>query len=121
MKTWGQHLILDAHQCRGLAIRSQPHIIAFSKKLVKAIDMVPYGDPWCERFGDGNKAGYTLVQLIMTSNIVAHFAEETNDMYLDVFSCKPFNPLVVTETVAEYFRPDDIIVRNMDRQAPELR
>jgi S-adenosylmethionine/arginine decarboxylase-like enzyme len=117
MKTWGQHLILDAHRCRGLAIRSQPHIIAFSKKLVKAIDMVPYGEPWCERFGDGNKAGYTLVQLIMTSNIVAHFAEETNDMYLDVFSCKEFDPAVVEQVVYDHFYPLTTKTTLVERQA----
>ena len=83
--------------------------------------MIAYGEPQIVMFGTGNKKGYTLVQLIETSNICAHFVEETNDMYLDVFSCKPFNPLVVTGTVAEYFRPDDIIFRNMDRQARDLK
>lgn len=49
-------------------------------KLVKDIDMVPYGGPQVVHFGSGNKAGYTLVQLIETSNITAHFVEETNDL-----------------------------------------
>jgi S-adenosylmethionine/arginine decarboxylase-like enzyme len=53
--------------------------------------MVPYGEPQVVHFGSGDKSGFTLVQLIETSNITAHFCEETDDMYLDVFSCKPFN------------------------------
>lgn len=117
MKTWGLHLMIDARSCRRKAIRSQPHIISFSKKLVKAIDMVPYGDPWCERFGEGNKAGYTLVQLIQTSNIIAHFAEETDDMYLDVFSCKEFDPAIVEQVVYDHFYPMAMKKTLVERQA----
>jgi len=118
---WGQHLVMDIARCNPSRIRCSKNIYMFTKQLVKRIDMVAYGEPQIVMFGTGNKKGYTLVQLIETSNICAHFVEETNDMYLDVFSCKPFNPLVVRASVAEYFRPEDIILRNMDRQAPELR
>lgn len=70
--------------------------------------MVPYGEPQVQHFGSGNKAGYTLVQLIETSNICAHFVEETNDMYLDVFSCKTFDPRTVKNVVRDYFIPLDM-------------
>jgi hypothetical protein len=70
--------------------------------------MVPYGEPQIVMFGTGNKKGYTLVQLIETSNICAHFVEETDDIYLDVFSCKPFFKDVVKETVQKYFEPEHI-------------
>ena len=43
--------------------------------------------------------------LIETSNITAHFVEETNDMYLDVFSCKPFDEKKVEDIVGAYFGP----------------
>jgi|UniRef100_A0A6C0B0Z1 hypothetical protein len=46
-----------------------------------------------------NRFANKLVKRIETSNITAHFCEETNDMYLDVFSCKPFNPIDVEEVV----------------------
>lgn len=117
MKSWGKHLILDARLCRSKAIRSQPHIIAFSKRLVKSIDMIPFGEPWCENFGEGNKAGYTLVQLISTSNIIAHFVEETNDMYLDVFSCKDYDTAVVEQVVYEHFHPMSMKSQVIERQA----
>jgi S-adenosylmethionine/arginine decarboxylase-like enzyme len=86
-------------------IRSPLTISNFAKALVKEIDMVPYGEPQVVHFGSGDKAGFTLVQLIETSNITAHFCEETNDMYLDVFSCKPFNPADVEAVVNSHFHP----------------
>jgi len=79
--------------------------------------MVAYGQPQVQHFGSGNKAGYTLVQLIETSNITAHFVEETNDMYLDVFSCKPFEPQTVEEVVDRFFQPDAKNVLFFTRQA----
>ena len=102
---WGYHLILDCSKCIASSIRSSPNITKFAKNLVKKIDMVPYGEPQVIHFGSGDKAGYTLVQLIETSNITAHFCEETNDMYLDVFSCKPFNPEEVETVVNQHFGP----------------
>jgi hypothetical protein len=99
------------------AIRCPKIITQFSDTLVKEIDMVPYGRPQIQHFGSGNKAGYTLVQLIETSNIVAHFVEETDDMYLDVFSCKPFYPDTVKKVVSQYFRPLNTNAQFMIRQA----
>ena len=49
---------------------------------------------------DERVAGYSMVQLIETSLISAHMANLTNTVYLDVFSCKLYDP----ETVAEFAR-----------------
>uniref|UniRef100_A0A6C0B288 S-adenosylmethionine decarboxylase n=1 Tax=viral metagenome TaxID=1070528 RepID=A0A6C0B288_9ZZZZ len=103
--SWGYHLMLDCSKCLASSIRCSSNINTFAKSLVKKIDMVPYGEPQVVHFGSGDKSGYTLVQLIETSNITAHFCEETNDMYLDVFSCKPFNPEDVEAVVNWHFGP----------------
>jgi S-adenosylmethionine/arginine decarboxylase-like enzyme len=79
--------------------------------------MVPFGEPQVQHFGSGNKAGYTLVQLIETSNITAHFVEETDDIYLDVFSCKPFNPNDVKQVVNKFFTPAHMNQVFLTRQA----
>lgn len=118
---WGHHLVLNAAGCSPLRIRCSPTITQFAKALVQRIDMVPYGSPQVVHFGSGNKAGFTLVQLIETSNICAHFVEETNDMYLDVFSCKPFDPKIVRMLVSEVFSPQAQTMTMFTRDAPELR
>ena len=115
---WGYHLIVNAGKCAPKTIRCANTIARFSMKLVKDIDMVPYGGPQVVHFGSGNKAGYTLVQLIETSNITAHFVEETNDLYLDVFSCKPFDPRIVQDIVKEVFQPAIVETVHLQRQAP---
>ena len=118
MKFWGYHLMLDCGGCLAGTIRCPVNIRDFSKTLVKRIDMVAFGEPQIQHFGSGNKAGYTLVQLIETSNICAHFTEETNDMYLDVFSCKEFDPNDVRDVVWKHFGPARIHSAFLLRQAP---
>jgi S-adenosylmethionine/arginine decarboxylase-like enzyme len=110
--------MIDAARVNGQAIRNPAIIHDFNKSLVKRIDMVAYGQPQIVRFGSGNKAGYTLVQLIETSNICAHFVEENNSMYLDVFSCKDFDPIVVKETVEEFFEAKHMKLKVLTRHAP---
>jgi hypothetical protein len=109
--------MLDCSGCSPDAITSEHVIYNFTKQLVNDIDMVAYGEPQIVNFGSGNKAGYTLVQLIETSNICAHFVNETNTMYLDVFSCKTFEPSVVVDLVMRYFKANKIRQNFVTRQA----
>ena len=117
MAYWGFHLMLDCAELNGDAITDYNTIYNFTKQLVKDIDMVAYGEPQVVNFGSGNKAGYTLVQLIETSNICAHFCDDTGDMYLDVFSCKPFQNSDVLYMVNKYFNPTRIDHQYLERQA----
>ena len=116
--SWGYHLIVNAAGCTPQSIRCSNNIYQFTKTLVRKIDMVAYGEPQIVMFGTGNKKGYTLVQLIETSNITAHFVEETNDLYLDVFSCKPFYPIDVMDVLKDSFKPARSETKFLVRQAP---
>lgn len=102
---WGRHLLVNAKACSKNLIGSSPHIYRFTKDLVKEIDMVAYGEPQIQHFGSGNKAGYTLIQLIHTSNISGHFCDETGDAYIDIFSCKDFCEYKAKEVIKCYFKP----------------
>lgn len=117
---WGYHLILDASGCDLQSISDGENIKTFTKELVAAIDMVPYGEPQVVHFGTGNKAGYTLVQLIETSNICAHFVEEYSHFYLDVFSCKTFEPQIVIEIAKKFFQFKKINTAYIERKAPDI-
>lgn len=101
---WGKEFLVDAFGCNN-AIADRETIYDFVKELVKAIDMVAYGEPQIVHFGTGDKAGYTLLQLIETSNISAHFIEYNNSMCLNVFSCKDFDELIVLKLIEKYFEP----------------
>jgi S-adenosylmethionine/arginine decarboxylase-like enzyme len=103
---WGYHLLLNLARCNKHKITDRRNIELFTDTLVKKIDMVPYGRPQIVHFGSEDKAGYTLVQLIETSNITGHFCNSSGDAYLDIFSCKPFEKQVAEQTAKEFFQPE---------------
>jgi len=117
---WGWELQLDCGVCNPESIRDPLLIKAFARDLVKAIDMKAYGDAMVVHFGTENKMGFTLVQLIETSNITAHFSEDTSSAFINVFSCKPFDKLIVREVVKNYFEPEVILMNFIERVIPEL-
>jgi S-adenosylmethionine/arginine decarboxylase-like enzyme len=116
---WGYHLILDCNECDKEAVTNPKTIRKFSKDLVKSINMVAYGNPIIKHFGENDEklSGYTLIQLIETSNITAHFCDLTGDAYIDIFSCKEFDIDVAIEMVKKYFSPTNIYESFLFREA----
>ena len=116
---WGYHLILDCSACDVPSIQSRENVYNWITGLVRAIDMEPIGEPRIEytaaEFPD--KAGFTAIQVIVTSSIVAHFVDSTGDVYIDVFSCKEFDNNVVVDTIKNAFSPKKIRINYLTRQA----
>ena len=114
---WGQHLLLDFDGCPKELLADKENILNWSKELVQAIDMVAYGEPVIKHFATHSHeaAGYTLLQMIETSNVAAHFAENIGQVYIDVFSCKAFDVEVALGICKKYFKPTLANVHNMDR------
>jgi S-adenosylmethionine/arginine decarboxylase-like enzyme len=111
--------MLDCGGCHKESIQDAGNIKSFVKELVIAIDMVAVGEPWIERTAIGipDKEGFSLYQLIVTSNISAHFVDESRQIYLDVFSCKEFDQSVVRVIVEKYFNPSRIKTNFVSRNA----
>ena len=116
---WGYHLILDCKSGLLDAVRSEDNIRAFAKELVEAIEMKAWGEPMVEHFATHNPdaAGYSLLQLIETSNIAGHFVDKNGDFYLDIFSCKPYSIEAAKSVVEKYFQPLKIKTLYLERQA----
>jgi S-adenosylmethionine/arginine decarboxylase-like enzyme len=95
---WGWHLVLNLYECNPNSIASAEFIENFVIELCDLIKMRRFGQPTIVNFGDDPRvAGYSLVQLIETSNICGHFANESAAAYLDIFSCKAFDPELAAE------------------------
>lgn len=107
VKHYGKHVILTAGACND-GLLDKDRIADFCRDLVKRIDMVPFGKPFVERFGDGDEVGISAVQLIQTSAITIHTNDGARDMYLDVFSCKDFTAETVVKCVEDWFAPKNL-------------
>jgi len=106
---WGMSVAIDLHSADPKSIRDKDFITQFIKDLVKYIDMRAYGEPIVVNFGDNPRvAGYSAIQLIETSSITAHFANATNSVHLDIFSCKYFKPRNAAIWCKKYFNAGEM-------------
>lgn len=106
---WGMSVSIDLHSADPKMIRDAKVITKFMKDLVKYIDMKAYGEPIVVNFGDTPLvAGYSALQLIETSSITAHFANSTNSIHLDIFSCKYFRPNQAALWCKKYFKAAEL-------------
>jgi S-adenosylmethionine decarboxylase len=105
-RTFGAELILDLHGCDPKVIRSKSKLATFARQLCRRIKMKRYGDTILAHFGhkDPMTSGYSMVQLIETSSIVGHFSEGSNKVYLNIFSCKEFDPADAAEFCRKFFK-----------------
>ena len=101
---WGMASAIDIYNCDPVKIRDEELIRRFVAELCELIEMKRFGETQVVHFGEDERvAGFSMVQLIETSLISAHFANLTNAVYLDVFSCKPYDPEVVKAFAQNYF------------------
>ena len=108
---WGLLTSLDIQQCNPELIRSADAIKEFVVQLCDLIEMKRFQDTVVVNFGEDEKvAGYSMVQLIETSLISGHFANLNNAVYIDIFSCKIYDPYQAAEFTKDFFKGSDVAV-----------
>jgi S-adenosylmethionine decarboxylase len=102
---WGISSSIDLYECDLALMQDAEAIREFVKTLCDRIKMRRYGETQVVFFGDDPRVtGFSMTQLIETSLISAHFADASCAIYLDVFSCAPYEPEEVAEFAKEYFK-----------------
>jgi len=105
-KVFGKELIIDLYDCDPKIIRSAKKIKEYATKICREIKVKPYGKAIIKRFALhlDHAAGYSLVQLIESSLVSAHFSELWNRVYINLFSCKDFNHKKAIEFSRKFFK-----------------
>ena len=102
---WGMSSCIDLYECDLTLMQNADAIREYVKVLCERIKMRRYGETQVVFFGDELRVqGFSMTQLIETSLISAHFADASRAIYLDVFSCAPYDPEEVARFAAEYFK-----------------
>lgn len=95
--SYGQECIVDVHDCK--VVFSRQVIKRFCMDLCELLgmqreDLVFWdyqGQPEEYENAPAHLKGTSAVQFIRTSNITIHALDELKRVYLNVFSCKPFD------------------------------
>ncbi|HUI89178.1 MAG TPA: S-adenosylmethionine decarboxylase [Anaerolineales bacterium] len=104
-QNWGLSSCIDLYECDLRLMRDADAIREFVKQLCDRIQMKRYGETQVVHFGEDPRVnGFSMTQLIETSLISAHFAEASCAIYLDVFSCAPYEPEDVAKFALDYFK-----------------
>ena len=113
---WGLTAIINLYDCDDKKIKSPITIKKFIKEICSVISMQRHGETLIDRFGEGDLEGYSAMQFIETSSITAHFDEEENRAFIDIFSCKEFDTYLALEFCVSFFNAKkskiEVIERN---------
>jgi S-adenosylmethionine/arginine decarboxylase-like enzyme len=102
---WGLSSCIDLYECDLKRMQDAQAIKDFVQQLCDLIQMRRYGETQVVYFGDDPRVtGFSMTQLIETSLISAHFADASCAIYLDVFSCAPYQPEQVAKFAAQFFK-----------------
>ncbi|MBN1697108.1 MAG: S-adenosylmethionine decarboxylase [Spirochaetales bacterium] len=105
---WGLLSCIDLHECDSKTIRDPEAVKEYVVQLCSLIEMRRFGECVVVNFGEDERvAGLSMTQLIETSLISGHFANLTNSAYIDIFSCKFYNPYAAAEFTRSYFSAGD--------------
>lgn len=107
---YGYELILDLHKCNSYKF-NRKSLKDYFKKLCGAIGMQrcklvfwdDVGVPEEERQTMPHTKGTTAVQFILTSNITVHTLDLLEAVYVNIFSCKPFDKDIAEQITREWF------------------
>ena len=108
---YGYELVLDLHECDTTLFNRQ-HIDNFFTELCDVIDMVKcevyfwddIGVPLDERQTLPHTKGTSAVCFILTSTIVVHTLEILGTVYVNIFSCKSFDPETAADFTNRWFK-----------------
>jgi len=112
---YGQELILDLHNC-DTSLFNRDDLTRFFRLLCGRIDMQPedlhfwddVGVPLEERETEPHTKGTSAVQFILTSTIVVHTLDLLRKVFINIFSCKPFDAGDAEAFCVEFFKAESV-------------
>ncbi len=119
---YGIELILDLHGCDASKF-TRESITEYFERLCVLIDMQREDLHFWDDVGVSEEdkqtsphtQGTSAVQFILTSSIVIHALDQLRAVYINIFSCKAYDPKVAEQFSVEWFGATDCSARFIDR------
>ena len=116
LKCWGMLASVDLYGCDPGSIRSPKKIREFIIKLCAAIKMKRHGPSLIKKFGQKDLLGYSAMQFIETSSVTVHFDEIKDRAFVEIFSCKFFDPHEALAFCREFLKAKRVKLRYFFRR-----
>ena len=114
-KPYGYELIMDLHSC-DVSKFNRMDLEEFFVQLCDLTDMqlaeIHFWDdldtPEEDKQTESHTIGTSAVCFILTSSIVVHTLDVLERVYIDLFTCKPFDHEVAAEFIVDWFKSEDV-------------
>jgi len=113
---WGRSASIDLHHCDPTLVSDPKAIRKFVRQLASKLKMHRVGPTEVKRFGRGKLRGYSMMQFIETSTITAHFDEQGDRAFIDIFSCRKYNSKLVGKFCKTFFKAKDYVINVEERK-----
>ena len=119
-EAFGPHLIIDGHEADCALLGQMGHVYDFLKNLPDEIDMTKIMPPYVFKFHPQpphppEDAGISGFVIIAESHISIHTYPERGFLFIDIFSCKPFDFEKATAKAVSHFKIKRPEVHKLDR------
>ena len=114
-KPYGYMLAMDLHQC-DVSKFNRKDLKEFFEQLCNLTDMQlaeiffwdDFDTPEEDKQTESHTIGTSAVCFILTSNITVHTLDVLERVYVDLFTCKPFDPEIAKKFIVEFFDSKDM-------------
>lgn len=114
--SYGPHLTMDLAECEQNLDRVDG-VVYLLDELPRMLNMKPLMPPyafWHSSCSEEDR-GITGVVVIAESHISCHTYPEKNFVFLDIFSCKPFDRRAAMDYVIEHFKSKNVEQKTIER------
>lgn len=98
---WGVLAAVDIDGCERAALADAGRLTALVAALVDAVGLGARGPLTLERLGAGDREGWSATQLVAAGTLTLHADEVAGRLFIDAFSCLPFDPATVGGVAVE--------------------
>jgi S-adenosylmethionine/arginine decarboxylase-like enzyme len=117
---FGPHLMVDMYGCQPKPCDDPEALHALCHRVTREINMNLLGTPHSYQVGGGDithseDSGASAVAVFAESHFTIHGFDKKGFAVADIFSCMPFNPRVVVDTLIQIFQPSRVVARLLYR------
>jgi S-adenosylmethionine decarboxylase len=116
---YGPHLMLDLNDCDSAILDDLEACFRLLNELPEKIGMTKITQPYVFRYSGlvPEDEGITGVTIIAESHISLHTYPKKNFVFVDIFSCKPFDVEGARDHVVQFFQSKSPSVHTQERGA----
>jgi S-adenosylmethionine decarboxylase len=114
---YGPHLMLDLNDCNSAILDDLEACFRLLNELPEQIGMTKITQPYVFRYSGlvPEDEGITGVTIIAESHISLHTYPKKNFVFIDIFSCKPFDVEGARDHVIQFFQSKSPSVHTQER------